>query len=241
MLTPNDMHSVGELVLEGYLELMRAVQSTYWLEPAGSKGVWGLDDYQFLPFLWGAAQLANPNNLTADGVAPVGIADEKVINEQRSTNLLFSAVAFVNKMKRGPFFEHSPMLHSISQLPNWKKINQGLTKMYFGEVLGKFPVVQHCLFGGILPFTPSTSASSLSGATERQALSGQGAVLPQDVSQSPRHGGPSATHVPTIRSRMDTGNTADQLGVDHIGVANLSMKKGLQCSSQSATMFNNKK
>ncbi len=44
-------------LLYSYLELMRAMQLRFQMEPAGSHGVWGLDDFQFIPYIWGSSQL----------------------------------------------------------------------------------------------------------------------------------------------------------------------------------------
>lgn len=88
------------------------------------------------------------------------------------------------QMKTGPFFEHSRYLYDMSAVQEWKKVcvgqqnhvtgarsealpplrqqvNTGLIKMYKGEVLLKFPVIQHFLFGSILPLDlPEAPAST---------------------------------------------------------------------------------
>ena len=60
-----------------------------------------------------------------------------------------------NKVKQGPFAEHSNQLWSISGVPTWSKVNSGLMKMYIAEVLDKFPVVQHILFGTFIDISPA--------------------------------------------------------------------------------------
>jgi len=136
-------------VFNRYLLLMRKIQRTYCLEPAGSHGVWGLDDFQFLPYIWGSAQLIGHSS-----IKPKSIHVPEIVESCANEYLYFGCVQFIHEMKKGPFGEHSPKLNDISFVPHqlWEKVNAGMIRMYHLEVLDKFPVIQHFLFGTIIPF-----------------------------------------------------------------------------------------
>lgn len=155
VISESDDASLVLLVFRKYLSVTRKLQTKYNLEPAGSHGVWGLDDYSFLPFLWGSAQLLNSQR-----ISPNFIDNDALIQENRAEYLYVDAVGFIRDVKKGPFFEHSPMLYDISRVPGgWKKINQGMIQMYRGEVWGKRVVVQHMLFGQIFQFESGGSSA----------------------------------------------------------------------------------
>jgi serine/threonine-protein phosphatase 2A activator len=80
-------------VIRRYLDLMRKVQTVYRMEPAGSHGVWGLDDFQFLPFIWGSAQLIGQTELT-----PQSFVEEKLVNQNASDYMFMGCVAYINKV-----------------------------------------------------------------------------------------------------------------------------------------------
>ena len=126
----------NKLSLTGYryLELIRTIIKRYTLEPAGSHGVWGLDDHSFLPYIFGAAQFAPAvacfeplpeEGSLPDAPDPGGVAKANIVERERKTNMYFSAVGFIYDVKRGPFWEHSPMLYDISGIrTGWAKINK---------------------------------------------------------------------------------------------------------------------
>lgn len=127
-----------------YYDLVRRLILVYNLEPAGSHGVWGLDDHFHLIYILGASQFCN--DTTAPSVR--SILSKEVLNTYKTSNLYVNAISFIFKLKSGPFNEHSPILNDIHvSVFLWTKVRQGLLKMYMVEVLGKFPVIQHFWFG----------------------------------------------------------------------------------------------
>ncbi|XP_045144510.1 serine/threonine-protein phosphatase 2A activator isoform X2 [Echinops telfairi] len=132
VLRVDDQIAIVFKVFNRYLEVMRKLQKTYRMEPAGSQDHPSLEPRHFV--------------------------DEKAVNENHKDYMFLECILFITEMKTGPFAEHSNQLWNISAVPSWSKVNQGLIRMYKAECLEKFPVIQHFKFGSLLPIQPVTSS-----------------------------------------------------------------------------------
>nr|GAT59328.1 protein phosphatase 2A regulatory subunit 4 [Mycena chlorophos] len=140
--TPPEERAIVLTLFPRYLRLCWRLQDVYNLEPAGSHGVWGLDDSSFLGYIFGSGQLREQTSIPVSAVLHPPLP---------ATNLYFLSIMRIHQVKHGPFHEHSAQLHAIATgVPNWGKVNSGLFKMYEAEVLGKRVVVQHIPLGGLL-------------------------------------------------------------------------------------------
>ncbi|KAM3415879.1 Serine/threonine-protein phosphatase 2A activator [Cercospora zeina] len=221
-------------VVQPYLALMRKLILTYTLEPAGSHGVWGLDDHSFVPYIFGSAQFGPaiadgdimsplPTEGSLEGSpSPSSVTSKAMVADFKDSNMYFSAIQFIYDVKTGPFWEHSPVLYDISGIKDgWGKINKGMLKMYAAEVLGKFPVVQHFPFGSLFPWEEDPSATATAASIHVQHQPPQSKDVPPVASVGTaapwaRPGGAamphmqSSTGMPTTRAPWSTPQASDR-------------------------------
>ncbi|EHY66297.1 serine/threonine-protein phosphatase 2A activator [Nematocida ausubeli] len=150
------------LVLEQYFSIIRLLILKYKLEPAGSHGMGGLDDYQLLPFLFGSSQFCKRE----------GFLFASLFSEEKKGLSYAKALRFIHidktfppskysykeriekyhtiELKEEPFSHHSITIYSLRSVP-LIKINKGMMKMYDGVVLSPYAVIQHFIPSEYLP------------------------------------------------------------------------------------------
>ncbi|XP_034097800.1 serine/threonine-protein phosphatase 2A activator [Drosophila albomicans] len=156
VLLPADEPAAALLLFQRYLKCVRRLQSQYGLNAAGFEGAYSLDDYQFVPYLWGAAQLCYDPPFQ-----PRQLLQPAVFEQWRNDYLLAGCVAFVAESKEGSFATHSCQLWSITTLSSWPKVYRGLHNMYLKEMLNQFRMLRHVCFGQLMSFDPAPASSQL--------------------------------------------------------------------------------
>ena len=130
------------LYAHDYLRLCRNIQKKFRLEPAGSRGVYNMDDFQFLPFLFGVAQLVDVKYVSCNS-----FYDYEQVDMWKNDFIFFEAIDYILKNKRGPFNEHSYTLWCFTSLNSWANILRKIKAKFIDDVLTPFPIIQHLLFG----------------------------------------------------------------------------------------------
>ena len=136
-----------------YIKLIQFLVAKFRLEPAGNQGFLLPDEYQFLPFLFGSAQLISNPQLKPSDLVPLdreGYEYTTFLKMFEDDSIIIQIMLNINSTKSGPFHQHSKMIWDVSLTETFSKLYTGFFKMYKYTLLSKQPMIQHFLFGSIL-------------------------------------------------------------------------------------------
>lgn len=146
---------------------------SYGLEPSAVYGNWGLDDYRSVAFLWGSAQMTGTE--VRHGLSPAAaLADVVAARRLRTGYVFMKCMDAVHRRanpeddgeqepgqedgrrevrrRPRPLWSYSYQLWNLTAFARWDRVNGCLIAAFRKDVLGRYGIVRHLIFGELLRF-----------------------------------------------------------------------------------------
>ncbi|XP_017044227.1 serine/threonine-protein phosphatase 2A activator [Drosophila ficusphila] len=154
-----DLAASALILFDRYLKFVRRLQVTYSVTSSNWHGGYSLDKFQFVPFIWGFAQLCHEAPFS-----PRKMLDEQTIEQYKREFLLIDCVAHMANTYIGTFARHSSQLWSLAALSSWTKCHRGLMLMYMDDILLDIDNLNALRFGELMSFEEDKSGRPLGNA-----------------------------------------------------------------------------
>ncbi|XP_017050709.1 serine/threonine-protein phosphatase 2A activator [Drosophila ficusphila] len=158
ILMATDTVAAALMLFARYIHLVRRLVTTYAL-PIARDPKCSIDDYYFLPYLWGAAQLSVEAPFT-----PMQCEQGKLIECHRQDYMIVDLIDHLQKSRGGPLSQVAFQLWSILSIPTWPQVYRGLERNYVDHVLSSFKTVEHAIFCELMSFDAVSQQSQLERA-----------------------------------------------------------------------------
>nr|XP_016942278.1 serine/threonine-protein phosphatase 2A activator [Drosophila suzukii] len=158
ILEAQDTVAAALLLFDRYTHLVRRVISTYSLQITKDP-MCSIDDYCFLPYLWGAAQLSIDSPFS-----PMQCDQAKVLDCHRHDYMMLDLVDHLQKSRGGQLSQVAFQLWSLLSVPTWPQVYRGLERNYIDNVLSSFETVEQVIFCELMSFEATTVPRQLERA-----------------------------------------------------------------------------
>ncbi|KAI5181173.1 serine/threonine-protein phosphatase 2A activator [Nematocida sp. AWRm80] len=147
-------------LLKEYFTIVRTLILKYKLEPAGSRGAWGIDDYQLLPFLFGTSEILSNTHNTSLTISQLHNKNKYLYYTAYKYNYIHKNINILNTIDTNKIVDinsinividedkvriYSPTLYYYNTL-DIKTLNIELFKQYNTTVLLDRGVIQHFIY-----------------------------------------------------------------------------------------------
>ncbi|EDX11770.1 serine/threonine-protein phosphatase 2A activator [Drosophila simulans] len=154
-----DLAASALVLFDRYLQFVRRLQVTYSVNSSNWHGGYSLDKFQFVPFIWGFAQLCHEAPFS-----PKKMLDEDTVAKYRGAYMLIDCVGHMATTNIGTFARHSSQLWSLAALSSWTKIHRSLMFMYMEDILMDVDNLNALRFGELMSFEEDKSGRHLDSA-----------------------------------------------------------------------------